>query len=123
MSEGDEIHLGLDLLDRQVVDRNGVNCGKVDDLELVATDDGTARVAAVLVGTAAWPERLGGVSGALVGAWLRLLGVRPAVHVPAGDVVDVSSRVVLAHDRSHYGLDEAEQRLYRLVHLVPGHRP
>jgi len=119
----DEILLGLELLDRQVVDRDGVNCGKVDDVELAASAEGNARVVAILIGPAAWRERLGGLTGALVGAWLRILPGRGGpVRVAAGDLVDVSSAVVLAHTRADYRLDEADRRLHRLFRLLPGHR-
>lgn len=37
MMAGRVLHAGLQLLDRQLVDRNGHLCGKVDDLELSLT--------------------------------------------------------------------------------------
>ena len=40
MSAGRELDLHLDLLDRQIVDRDGRLCGKVDDLELRGTGEG-----------------------------------------------------------------------------------
>lgn len=49
--------LGLEVLDRQLVDADDELCGKVDDLELVAAGD-AMRVSAILFGPAAWPDRL-----------------------------------------------------------------
>ncbi|HLB77757.1 MAG TPA: hypothetical protein VJO72_12045, partial [Candidatus Dormibacteraeota bacterium] len=49
--------LALHVLDRQLVSADGVLCGKVDDIEL-APEDGSLRTAAVLSGSAAWPDRL-----------------------------------------------------------------
>jgi len=49
--------LALHVLDRQLVSADGVLCGKVDDIEL-AREDGSLRTAAVLSGSAAWPDRL-----------------------------------------------------------------
>jgi hypothetical protein len=47
---GRVLHAALHLLDRQLRDRDGQLCGKVDDLELAATDEGTIYVTAVLSG-------------------------------------------------------------------------
>jgi sporulation protein YlmC with PRC-barrel domain len=49
--------LGLEVLDRQLVDAEGELCGKVDDLELDSRG-GRARVTAIVFGPAAWPDRL-----------------------------------------------------------------
>ena len=82
-------HLGLDLLDRQLVDADGVLCGKVDDVELERAADGRLRVAALLVGPGAWPERL---PAPLRGVARRLFGGR-AARVPWPDVRDANSAV------------------------------
>ena len=42
-----ELDLGLGVLDHQLVDRDGRNCGKVDDLELKGLSDGTPEVASI----------------------------------------------------------------------------
>jgi sporulation protein YlmC with PRC-barrel domain len=55
--------IGFDLLDRQIVDRDGVPVGKVDDVEL--SDDGRY-VTALLTGQRALGGRFGGVLGTLV---------------------------------------------------------
>jgi sporulation protein YlmC with PRC-barrel domain len=85
-------HLGLDLLDRQLVDRDGVLCGKVDDVELERAADGGLTVTALLVGPGAWPERL---PAPLRGAARRLFGER-AARVPWRDVREVDSAVRLS---------------------------
>jgi sporulation protein YlmC with PRC-barrel domain len=51
------LQLGLDVLDRQVVSADKVLSGKADDIEM-AREDGALRVSAILIGPAAWPERL-----------------------------------------------------------------
>lgn len=61
------VHAGLHLLDRQLLDRDGVLCGKVDDLELDELDDGSVVVAAVLCGPGALLHRAG---GRRLGRWL-----------------------------------------------------
>jgi sporulation protein YlmC with PRC-barrel domain len=49
--------LALEVLDRQLVDADEELCGKVDDI-LLAREDGSLSVAALLFGPAAWPSRL-----------------------------------------------------------------
>jgi sporulation protein YlmC with PRC-barrel domain len=60
---------GLDLLDRQIVDRDGKLAGKVDDLELLFPEDGGAPyVTAILSGPGALARRLGGRLGRWIGS-------------------------------------------------------
>ena len=65
---GREIHAGLDLLDRQLVDCNGWLAGNVDDLELEVSDEPGALpvVTAILSG----PGALAGQLGGRLGRWL-----------------------------------------------------
>ena len=62
------VHAGLQLLDRQLVDREGVLCGKVDDVEIEVDDDGRAYVTAILCGPGALLSRTGRTR---LGGWLR----------------------------------------------------
>jgi sporulation protein YlmC with PRC-barrel domain len=67
----------LHLLDRQVLDSDGRMLGKVDDIELTRQDDGLA-ITALLTGTAALLERLGGKHGnLLVTRWEQLRVAEP----------------------------------------------
>jgi hypothetical protein len=59
MPTGRVLHASLDLLDRQLRDRNKVECGNVDDLELTRSDDGTFYVTALLTGPGVLLYRLG----------------------------------------------------------------
>jgi hypothetical protein len=59
---------GLRLLDRQLLDRDGIACGKVDDVELTEADDGTVYASAILLGPGALLSRTGHVR---LGGWLR----------------------------------------------------
>lgn len=54
-----ELHLCLDLLDRQLLDRHGRECGNVDDVELELNVDGEVYVTALLTGPGALAPRLG----------------------------------------------------------------
>jgi hypothetical protein len=57
MTEARHHLLGLEVLDRQLIDAEDELCGKVDDLELDHRG-GRARVTAIVFGPAAWPDRL-----------------------------------------------------------------
>jgi hypothetical protein len=67
MTTGRALHASLDLLDRQLRDRHGVLCGKVDDLELTRADSGAVYVTAILTGPGALLRRLG---RRRLGGWL-----------------------------------------------------
>lgn len=94
----DTIDLGLELLDRQLVDREGTPVGKVDDLELDVPDDGSApRVAALLVGGVAFGGRIGG----RLGRWIRaasatLAGTDAPFRVPLDEVEELGTTITLA---------------------------
>ena len=63
----------LHLLDRQVVDRDGLMVGKVDDVELTLTPDGRWEVTGLLAGPPALVPRFGGKLGeGLEERWRRL---------------------------------------------------
>jgi sporulation protein YlmC with PRC-barrel domain len=79
----DVLHAGLDLLDRQIVDRDGELVGKVDDLELTDPEDGPPRLVALLTGAQAYGTRLGGrLGGWIVSAAGRLGGTKQPVRIP-----------------------------------------
>lgn len=65
----------LDLLDRQVLDREGRPVGKVDDIEL-ALESGRMRVTALLLG----PQALGGRLGGRLGRWIAAMAQRIGDH-------------------------------------------
>jgi sporulation protein YlmC with PRC-barrel domain len=70
MISGRQLLLGFDLLDRQILDRDGEDVGKVDDLELGLDGAGSdpPYVAALLVGPQALGPRLGEWLGRTVAA-------------------------------------------------------
>jgi sporulation protein YlmC with PRC-barrel domain len=82
--------LGLDVLDRQVVSADKVLSGKVDDVEL-AREDGALRVSAMLIGPAAWPERL---PGWVRGLAPRVLG-RRVLRIEWDEVAEIGAVVRL----------------------------
>jgi len=56
----------LELLDRQIVDHDGLMVGKVDDVELTERESGRLVVTGLLTGPGALGSRLGGALGNVV---------------------------------------------------------
>jgi sporulation protein YlmC with PRC-barrel domain len=113
MSKPVEVDIALGILDHQLVDSDGVNCGKVDDLELSGLDSGSPEVTEILVGGNAWRTRglLGRVAARLAG---------DAVHVPWSEVESVSEVVKLKRPASELRLNRGDERWGRLVGKLPG---
>jgi sporulation protein YlmC with PRC-barrel domain len=108
----------LHLMDRQVVDSDGLLVCKCDDLELEQRENGTLVVTALLVGPAVWVPR---VSSWLGERWRRLGAAqtdrqRP-YRIDLVDIEQVSQEIRLRHERDgalrRQDSDHAEAR--RLV--------
>ena len=108
-----EVDIALGILDHQLVDSDGVNCGKVDDLEIAGLDGGSPEVVEILVGGSAWRSR--GLLGRLAA---RLAG--NAVHVPWSEVESVSEVVKLERPASELRLGRGDVRWSKLVGKLPG---
>jgi sporulation protein YlmC with PRC-barrel domain len=113
MSEVTDVDIALSILDHQLVDGDGHNCGKVDDLEIVGLDGDSPEVVEILVGGNAWRSRglLGRVAARLAGN---------AVHVPWRDVDFVTSVVRLKRPAAELRLNRGDDRWARLIGKVPG---
>ena len=57
MSQTTDVDLALGILDHQLVDSEGNNCGKVDDLEIAGLDGDSPEVEEIVVGGNAWRSR------------------------------------------------------------------
>jgi sporulation protein YlmC with PRC-barrel domain len=91
--------LAFDLLDRQIVDRDGEPFGNVDDLELSRTEDGALYVSALLVGQQVLGRRIGGWLGRLIEGIACRLEPTPAhgpIRIPYDLVATVDSAVNLS---------------------------
>ncbi len=108
-----EVDIALGILDHQLVDRDGQNCGKVDDLEIAGIGTGSPEVAEILVGGNAWRSR--GLLGRLAA---RFSG--NAVHVPWSEVDTVGSTVNLKHPARELRLNRGDERYAALVRRIPG---
>jgi len=113
VSEAVEVDIALGILDHQLVDSDGVNCGKVDDLEIQGLENGSPEVTEILVGGNAWHSR--GLLGRLAA---RFSG--NAVHVPWSEVKSVSSVVQLKRPAAELCLGRGDVRWAKLVGKAPG---
>ena len=125
---GRVLHAGLQVLDRQLVDRTGRLCGKVDDLELTEPDEqGRLYVAAVLSGPGALLARTGHVR---LGTWLRrvtafaLPGDRDdPVRVPFNRVADIGNHITLSLDAEEVATFAGERWMRdHVIGHIPGSR-
>ena len=113
MSKPRPVDLALGILDHQLVDADGQNFGKVDELELSGLDRETPQIAEILVGGNAWRTRelLGRLAAHLAG---------DAVHVPWSEVESVSSVVKLKRTAAELRLNRGDERWSRLFTKLPG---
>ena len=116
---------GLQLLDRQLVDDDGVPCGIVDDLELARDEEsGNLHVVAILSGPGALATRLGAPR---LGGWLRRMNALVStqegdpVRIPFQRVRDVGGHVSLSLEASETGPATRERwaRDHLIAH-IPG---
>ena len=120
------LRIEFHLLDRQIVDRDGLLVGKVDDVELESDAGGGLTVTALLVGPPALARRIGGRTG----RWLDALAVRlsptppaPPLRIAYRHVERVGSEVVLSIGRDR--LPEPRLEAWLREHLIvriPGGR-
>jgi sporulation protein YlmC with PRC-barrel domain len=115
MSQVTDVDIALSILDHQLVDGDGQNCGKVDDLEIGGLNGDSPEVVEILVGGNAW--RCRGLLGRLAA---RLSG--DAVHLPWPEVDSVTSDVTLTRPADELRLNRGDARWGRLVGKVPGSR-
>ncbi len=119
-----ELHLFRDVLDKQMVDRNGRRCGKVDGLVL-RTGEGPPRVARIEIGSGTLARRLSGRLArgmAALSRWLGIRGGRP-YRIPWARVKEVDLNVALDLDADDSQLDAAERWVRdRVMSHLPGAR-
>lgn len=113
MSKVTEVDIALGVLDHQLVDADGHNCGKVDDLEITGLDGDSPEVVEIIVGGNAWRTRgrLGKLAARLTGE---------AVHVPWQQVDAVTSVVTLKRPAAELRLNSGDERGASLVGKLPG---
>ena len=129
-TSGRHFYAALDLLDRQIIDADGMNAGKVDDLELVQPEGGGAPyVEDILSGLGALGPRLGGRLGHWFTAVHRRLHPDPEpgpARIHFGVVKAINNHVELTLHREQ--LENHELEAWARDHVVShipgaGHAP
>ena len=105
-----KIHIGKNVLDHQLLDKDGRRCGNVDDLAIV--DD---RVVAIYSGPGVWPQRAG-----LLGRLAGWIGGSQRIRIPWEEVAKVDSAVHLKRTAPEYGLGRGDDRLRPYLEKIPG---
>ena len=111
---GRHIWAVLELLDRQIVDRDGMLAGKVDDLEFEIDDepDALPRVTGILSGLGALAGHIGGDAGQWLEATERRLTEdrdRHPSRIDFGLVGEIGSAIEIAADRDDLDSNRAER--------------
>jgi sporulation protein YlmC with PRC-barrel domain len=116
--------IGFDLLDRQILDRDGQPVGKVDDVEIDYDADGTPYVSALLMGQQALGRRIGGVLGRwMTGAARRLADTpdKEPIRIDMEQVAGIDSAVNLSVKRELLRAPALETWLRdHLIDRIPG---
>jgi sporulation protein YlmC with PRC-barrel domain len=105
-----KLHLGHNILDHQLLDKNGRRCGNVDDLAIEGDE-----VVAILSGPGVWPQRshwLGRVAGRIGGS--------NRVRIPWAEVTKIDSAIHLRRAAPDYGLGKGDDRLRPYIERIPG---
>jgi sporulation protein YlmC with PRC-barrel domain len=108
------LHLLREVLDHEIVDADGVPCGRVDDIELDWTPNGPG-VVALLLGPGAWVPRL---PRPWRGAARWLFG-RARVRIPWAEVEEVSTVVRLRSRAEQWGAGALDRRCGRWLARLP----
>lgn len=119
------MHASLDLLDRQILDRDGDPVGKVDDVELTDPEQGPPRLVALLLGPQAYGQRLGGRLGEwIASAGVRLAGTDAPIRIPIEAVDDFGVSIRLKVSLPDVERAERLERWLRerLIERIPGAR-
>ena len=109
------ILLGLELLDRQLLDSEDRRCGNVDDLALEGGPGEKLEVVAIFSGPGAWRRRAG-----LTGRFAAWIGGGTVVRIPWEEVAGISSHVKLRKRAEELGLGRGDDRLRPLIQKIPG---
>jgi sporulation protein YlmC with PRC-barrel domain len=101
------------ILDRQVIDANHFECGKVDDLEIDL--EKTSRVTAIYIGNGAASERLPEIVKFVS---QKIFGTR-TVKIPWSEVLVVTDRIKLKSTAKELELDERQGWIYKFISRLP----
>jgi sporulation protein YlmC with PRC-barrel domain len=109
------VDIGLQVLDRQLLDKNGRRCGNVDDLAIEGGVGEVPEVVAILVGPGYWAQRAG-----LIGKLAGWIGGGRRVRVDWSEVQEINSAVELKRSATELGLGRGDDRLRPYLDKIPG---
>ena len=111
-----------DLLDKQVVDRNGREIGRVDSVIFDVRGDGTAVVGAIEVGLITCAARLHPFLGRCARAIETILALDPQrpVRIAMSQIIDFDKDVKVDLAATDTPVVQVEQRARRIVSSIPG---
>jgi hypothetical protein len=112
-----EIDIALEVLDHQLLDKDGRRCGNVDDLAIEGGAGEQPEVVAILVGPGYWPQRAG-----LIGRLAGWVGGGGRVRVDWREVGKLDSAVELKGGATELGLGRGDDRLRPYLDRIPGAR-
>lgn len=104
------------LMDHQLLDADYVECGKVDDVEIEITDDGTLRATAIFTGPGAAFDHLPGWMAVIA---KKFFGKR-SKRIPWPEIALIESRIKLRSTSEALGLDPADRSAARWIAKLPG---
>jgi hypothetical protein len=122
---GGRLLLMRDVMDMQIETADGIDVGRVDDLEAAVGDDGTAQVTAILAG----PQALAGrISSRLRPFARRLLRDRFDSRIPIEEIAELGLTIRLRGSAQDYRLGASDRWLAdHVIGRIPGahrtHRP
>jgi hypothetical protein len=125
MNEGRHVWAGLHLLDRQLVDHDGLMAGCVDDIELAEDGEGGRLYAtAIRSGPGALAYRL---RRRRFGSWLtgvhRLTSVGDATRIPFNSVSEVGASIKIGMGVEEVGTYSTERWVRdHVIDYIPGSR-
>lgn len=123
MSDEGRVQLGKHVLDKGILDRDGLRCGKVDDVVLELAEDGSPPVVVAFVaGPLAFSRTVGGWATRVARLAYRLVGVRdPApVEVTWDRIRAIDVVVHLDCDSEGTRLQALPDATRRIVETLPG---
>jgi len=109
----DFLDMARQVLDRQVLDKNHILCGKVDDIEIEG--ETKPKVAAILIGNGAASERLPELFRILS---QKIFG-KSVVRVPWNEVDVITHQIKLKSDAKELKLDERTGPVYDFISKLP----
>ncbi len=115
------MHLVRDLLDKEIVDRNGRAMGRVDRV-IIEAGEGSFRVVAVELGASALGERLSHVLGRCVTGVLHAFGVDEGqpLRIHVHQILDVKEAVKVDLAFGETPAASVERKLRGFVAAIPG---